>query len=195
MQKEPHAPLSPRAPLFGNPRILCAAGLLAAIAIVLNRLSIPITFTLRFGFGNLPILMAGIFFGPVIGGAVGVVSDLMGCVLRGDPINPIITLGAALVGVASGLLVRLATRRGRPLKPLTICLSVMLGHITGSLVVKSIGMAIYYGTPLPSLLWRIPLYIVTGAVEAVILVLLFRNKIFMGQLSRLLYRKKGRKQP
>ncbi len=181
-------------PLFGNLRVLCAAALFIALSVVLGKYLAVSTPIFRFSLENLPILMAGIFFGPVIGGVVGVAADLIGCVVMSFTVNPLITLGAALIGILSGLVARIATRGGRPLRPFAVCLSVGLAHITGSMTVKTIGLAIFSNVSTDKLLWRIPLYVVIGAVECTLLVLLTRNKIFMGQLARLLFRKKGRKQ-
>ena len=68
--------------LFGSPRILCAAALLAALSIVLGKYMAISTPIFRFSFENLPILMAGIFFGPIIGAAVGLIADIVGCLLE-----------------------------------------------------------------------------------------------------------------
>ncbi len=179
--------------LFGNLRVLCASALLIALSVVLGKYLAVSTPIFRFSLENLPILMAGIFFGPIIGGVVGVIADLIGCVVMSFTVNPLITLGAALVGGISGLVPMLLTRGGKPLRAPIVCLSVALSHIVGSMTVKTIGLAIFASVPTDKLLWRIPLYLVIGTVECTLLVLLTRNKIFMGQLSRLLQRKKGRK--
>ncbi len=179
--------------LFGNLRILCASALLIALSVVLGKYLAVSTPLFRFSLENLPILMAGIFFGPVIGGIVGIVADLIGCVVMTYTVNPLVTAGAALVGIVSGLVARIATRGGRPLKAFTVWLSVALAHMIGSMAVKTVGLAIFAHAPVETLLWRIPLYIGIGAVEGTLLVLLTRNKLFMGELSRLLFRKKGRK--
>ncbi len=181
-----------RPPLFGNLRILCAAALLTALSIVLGKYLAISTPIFRFSLENLPVLMAGIFFGPFIGGAVGAVADLVGCIMVGYTINPIITLGGISIGMISGLVALIARRRGR-LHPVAVGIAVGVSHIVGSMIIKSVGMAIFYRTPLGILLWRVPLYVVIGALEGLILVLLTRNKLFMGELSRLLYRKKGGK--
>ncbi len=180
-------------PLFGNLRILCAAALLSALSIVLGKYVAISTPFFRFSLENLPILMAGLYFGPVIGGAVGLVADLIGCVLVGYEINPIITLGGTLVGVIAGAVALVATRRGRPLRMPAVIVAVSLAHIVGSMVIKSIGMAIYYGTPMETLVWRVPLYVVIGAMEGTILILLSRNKLFTGEIDRLCARRSGKK--
>jgi ECF transporter S component (folate family) len=70
--------------LFGSTKVLIIAGLLAAMSIVLGKFgAINIGNSIRIGFGGLPIQMAGIFFGPVIGGAVGLVADVVGCIMKG----------------------------------------------------------------------------------------------------------------
>ena len=70
--------------VFGSTKVLIAAALLAAMSMVLGKFAaINVTNSIRIGFGGLPIQMAGIFFGPVIGGAVGLVADVIGCILRG----------------------------------------------------------------------------------------------------------------
>ncbi len=179
--------------LFGNLRILCASALLVALSVVLGKYLAVSTPIFRFSLENLPILMAGIFFGPLIGAVVGVVADLIGCVVMSFTVNPLITLGAALVGAIAGLVPLLLARDGKPPRPVVVCLAVGLAHAVGSMTVKTIGLAIFASVPTDKLLWRIPLYLVIGTVECILLVLLTRNKLFTGQLSRLLYRKKGRK--
>lgn len=170
---------------------LCLSALLAALSIVLGKYLSISTPLFRLSFENLPILMAGIFLGPLAGGIVGGVADLLGCVLVGYTINPIITLGGILVGVLSGLVALLAKPLSGRLdhspstpRPLIIWCAVGVAHIVGSMLVKSIGLSVYYGAPLSTLVWRVPLYIVVGAAEGTVLVLLARNKLFTGELNR-----------
>ena len=170
---------------------LCLSALLAALSIVLGKYLSISTPLFRLSFENLPILMAGIFLGPLAGGIVGGVADLLGCVLVGYTINPIITLGGILVGVLSGLVALLAKPLSGHLdhspstpRPLAIWCAVGVAHIVGSMLVKSIGLSVYYGAPLSTLVWRVPLYIVVGAAEGTVLVLLARNKLFTGELNR-----------
>jgi ECF transporter S component (folate family) len=167
-------------------RILCAAALLSALSIVLGKyLAINITDSIRLSFENLTILMAGIFFGPLVGAAVGAAADLLGCMLVGYAINPIITVGAALVGILAGLVVLPFKREGRPISPVGVFLSVYTAHVVGSMVVKSLGLWIYYATPLPVLLIRIPVYLIVATLEGTVICLLARNRLFMGELNHL----------
>ena len=54
----------------------------------------------RVTFENLPIILAGVFLGPITGGLVGVVSDLTSYLLSPQiyPPNLIVTFGAFAVG-------------------------------------------------------------------------------------------------
>jgi ECF transporter S component (folate family) len=126
--------------------------------------------------------MAGIFFGPFVGGAVAVIADLVGCLLKGYAINPIITIGAASIGILSGMI---STHLRNKNMTLNIALSIAISHIVGSMIIKSIGLYIYFGTPIQVLAWRVPTYIITGAVEFIIITLLLKNKEFSAQLNKI----------
>ena len=68
--------------LFGSTKVMVVSALLIALSIIFGKfLKIPIGDSLRISFENTPILMAGIFFGPIVGMAVGVCADIIGCFL------------------------------------------------------------------------------------------------------------------
>ena len=82
--------------IFGNLKVMVCAALLRAISIVLGKyLAVNPTIFLRISFENLPILMAGMFFGPLIGGVVGaallgaIYAAVVGSHLEAE--NPVIT--------------------------------------------------------------------------------------------------------
>jgi len=102
--------------------VLVKAGLLAGLSIVLTRVfsfMIPLAGlpALRIGFGGLPITLAGILFGPLVGGAVGIVADLIGFMLNpmGGSYFPGFTISAALSGVIPGLLFQWMRKMNRDL--------------------------------------------------------------------------------
>lgn len=170
--------------LFGNVRVMIIAALFIAMSIVLGKLlAFNIGNSIRISFENLPVLMAGIFFGPVIGAVVGLGADLIGCIIAGYSINPIITLGIVSVGFISGLLAMLIKTDKLPLR---IYPSVLIAHAVGSMVIKSIGLFVYFHTPIAVLLTRIPLYIGTGIVEATIIIFLMSNKAFSAEIEKML---------
>ena len=160
--------------LFGNTRVMIISALFVAMSFTLGKfLQIPIGDSIRISLENLTILMAGIFFGPFVGGAVAVTADLVGCLLKGYAINPIITIGAASIGILSGMI-------STHLRNKNMTLNIAL-----SMIIKSIGLYIYFGTPIQVLAWRVPTYIITGAVEFIIITLLLKNKEFSAQLNKI----------
>ncbi len=177
--------------LFGNLRVMAISAMLAAISVVLGRYAINISESIRISFENLPVLMSGIFFGPVVGTTVGAVADIVRCFNMGYAINPFITLGAALIGTISGVFGMYAYRKTTSWKATwRIFIPVFLAHIIGSMCVKSIGMVIYYGTPWETILLRIPIYVVNSILEGYLIMLLFKNKTFVSELNRIINKKK-----
>ena len=118
--------------LFGNVRVLTISALLIAMSIVLGKLlAFNITDSIRISLENLPLLMAGIFFGPFIGAAVGAGADIIGCLIVGYSINPIISVGAASIGFIAGFVSHfIFKKRSLP----SIAVSVAAAHIIGSMI-------------------------------------------------------------
>ena len=130
--------------VFGNPRALCLAALLAAMSMILGKfLQIPTPFAefVRISFENLPVILAGIVLGPLAGAMTGAVADLVGCLAYGYSINPLITLGAASVGLVAGVFGLLLARA--PLLA-RISLSAIAAHLVGSVGIKTAGIAAWY---------------------------------------------------
>ena len=170
--------------------LLVASAFLAAISIVLGKyLAISLGEVLRISFENLPILIAGIAFGPLWGCAVGVVADLIGCLLVGYAINPIVTLGAAVIGLTSGTLSLVLGKIKSTLYWLKIAASVGGAHILGSVIVKTVGLAVYYSMPIHILmLWRLLNYVLVGAAEGLIIWYLLKNRLLTAQIDSILKR-------
>ncbi len=125
----------------------------------------------RITFENLPIILSGIIYGPLIGGIVGAGSDLVSYLLSAQayPPNLIVTLGATMVGVVSGAVARYIVKRGGTTQ--IICSGAM-SHIVGSMIIKPIGLYQFYSW---LVLWRIPLYLIIMPIEVLILCLLYKN--------------------
>lgn len=168
-----------RTAVFGSLQIMTVAALLAAMSLILGKfLQIPNPFSqiIRLSFENLPILFAGICFGPVVGAAVGVVADVVGCLLYGYTINPIVTLGAGMVGLVAGLVATYIVKRPRWL---SCALAAASAHVIGSVVIKSIGLAAWYLSKydmglMELMLWRLLTYSIIGVLEGTLIVLLLR---------------------
>ena len=168
--------LSKREKGLRNVRVLVFSAMLAAISVVIG---IFCKNFLNFGnglfritFENFPIILAGIAYGPVAGACVGAVSDIVSYILstQSFAISPIVTLGAAMVGAVSGIVSHYVVRREGIMR---ILLSVISAHTVGSLIIKSIGLFVYYEW---LVLWRIPTYIIIGVLEALLICALYKNK-------------------
>ena len=161
--------------LGSNLRLLAVSAFLAALSIICGKyLALSLGNVLRFSFENLPILLAGMMFGPITGLVVGTVADVVGCVMVAYPINPLVTLGAACIGLFGGLLFRLT--RKLPLLWQTF-VTVIATHLVASVVVKTIGLAAYYDMPLHILmLWRLLNYVIVGGAEWLLLYTILKNQ-------------------
>ena len=184
-RKTPHA-----IAVFGNPRALCLAALLAAMSMILGKfLQIPTPFAefVRISFENLPVILAGILLGPIAGAMTGVVADLVGCLAYGYTINPLITLGAGAVGLVAGVLAWLLART-----PLLcrISVSAVAAHLVGSVGIKTAGIAAWYMAKyelgyFELTLWRLLNYTLIAVAEIAILYLLLRHRGFQRQMERM----------
>lgn len=167
-----------------NVKTVTTASMLVAMSVVIG---IFCKTYLNFGMGlfritfeNLPILMAGILYGPVVGGLVGAASDLVSYLMSGQvyPLNLIVSFGAIMVGAVSGTVAKyLVKKRGCA----QIILSASAAHIVGSMIIKPIGLYQFYGI---AVLWRIPLYLVIAPLEIFLLCLLFGRDNFRRVVGR-----------
>lgn len=153
--------------------ILCA--LLCALSIVLARLATINLGFIHLGFGNLPVVLAGVLLGGGSGFLVGAVADLVGGILAGYAINPLITLGAALIGGVAGWGWKHLPLQGGTLR---LTAALLAAHFLGSTIVNSLALHIFYGYPWLALATRIPNMLAQVAVEVVVLRALFANAAF-----------------
>ncbi len=174
--------------LFGSLKVMACAAILAAMSIVLGKyLAFNLTPSIRISFENLPVIISGVFFGPIVGAAVGAVADILGCLMVGYTINPIITAGAACVGLVSGIVPLVFKKKNL----LCAILSVSLAHLLGSVIIKTVGLSVFYTLPLVETgLWRLLTYTGVGAAECVLIYLLCKNTAFTRQVERLLPRER-----
>lgn len=160
--------------------------MLTAISIICGKyLAIRGGDIMRFSLENMPILFAGIAFGPIAGAFVGLVADLVGCIMVGYTINPLVALGSCLIGLVSGGMTILL-KRFKLDERLSISITVFSSHIIGSLIFKTLGLAVYYTPPFHVLLlWRLLNYIIVGLLDATVIYLLINNKEIKKQIERL----------
>lgn len=170
--------------LRNNLRLLAVSAFLAALSIICGKyLALSLGNVLRFSFENLPILLSGMMFGPVAGALVGAVADVIGCIMVAYPINPLVTMGAACIGLFGGLLFRLTKKL--PLLWQT-CITVILAHLVASVIVKTYGLAQYYDMPFHILmLWRLLNYVIVGVAEWLLLYTVLKNKALRRRFEEL----------
>ena len=87
---------------LSNVYVLVFSSILVAISVTGKMFAFNIGLDIRISYANLPTVRSGIIFGPLVGFAVGICSDLCGCLAVGYAVNPVITLGAGLIGLTSG---------------------------------------------------------------------------------------------
>ena len=158
-----------------NIRLLACSALFVALSIICGKyLAIPFGNILRFSFENLPIILSGVLFGGLAGAIVGALADILGCILVGYAINPLVTAGAVAIGLISGVTYHFIKKSPLPLR---LALSVAFSHIIGSVIIKTFGLAAWYDIPTFELmLWRLLNYVIVGVLEFIILFALLKVK-------------------
>ena len=173
-----------RIALFGTLKVMVAVSLMCAMSVILGKyLAINVGEVLRFSFENMTIILSGIMFGPIIGLVSGVAADLIGCLLVGYAVNPLVTAGAAAVGFLSGMVYFLMKKTKLPYS-LKILFPVFIAHLVGSVIIKSVGLAAFYDMPLAVLmLWRGLNYLIIGAAEYFLIYFIVKNKAINSQFE------------
>lgn len=116
-------------------------GILVAMEIVLAHFSIH-TWNLKIGFSFIPIVVAAIFYGPITGGVVAAVGDIISAFLFPvGPYFPGFTLTAFLTGVVFGLFLKKKTSL------FWIILAVLTEQIVIGLFLNTYWISFLYGTP------------------------------------------------
>ena len=165
---------------FSTVKVLTLSAMLTAMSVVIASICkvVPLFnfgIGLRITFENLPIIMAGILFGPIVGGCVGLATDIISCIVAGMAPIPLVTLGATSIGVISGIVSKYIAKK----KGITnITLSVAVSHTIGSMIIKTLGLWEYYydwGTAGITLLFRIPIYVGIIIFETVLICILLKN--------------------
>ena len=168
-----------------NLKVLAISALFAAISIILGKfLAFNVGDTLRFSFENLPFFLSGFFFGGPVGALTALVADIIGCILRGYAINPILTFASVFIGFTSGLLAKLLSKLNFYI---ATALNVTVCHFIGSVLIKTVGLSIWYGSPfVPLLIQRSINYIIVAICEYFCLVILLKSKSLKSQISSIL---------
>ena len=162
-------------------RTLTLLALLIAMSIVFSRVLSISTGFVRFNLGSLPVLLAAIFFGPGAGFVVGALADMIGGVLSGYAINPLITWGAGSIGLVAGYLWRKLPELRLGLR---LQISVVAAHVVGSIIINSLALRIFYGYAWSILLTRIPNALILSAVNTVLIRILMENRAVRNAIGK-----------
>ncbi len=137
-----------------NTKNIAYFGLLIALNVVLTRVgSIRIggggTEIIRIGFGGYPVIFAGIVFGPLAGGVVGAIGDLIGMVVSPmGPYMPHFTLVAALTGIIPGLIMLMFKDSKSKTNFWKLLLAIAIGQIITSVFITPYFMERLFSVPM-----------------------------------------------
>ena len=152
-------------------RALAISAMLIALQIVLSKfLMVQLGPSLRLSIDSVPIVLAGLWFGPLVGGAVGALADILGTVLfpTAGAYFPPLTAAFVVIGVSAGLLRRLLA--GERANIARAALLVCAGELLGSYLVKSVALSWLTGAPVGVLLASRALPVAAVAVVDTVLV-------------------------
>lgn len=131
-----------------NTITMVQAGFLVSISLIFTRFLVFMpTNTLRIGFGDLPIMLSGFLFGPIVGGITGAAADLIGIAI--NPMGPPhlgLTFSSMMWGVIPALFVMLARSRNRqPYSKLNVFVAVTVSIVIISLGLNTFWLSRLYG--------------------------------------------------
>lgn len=122
-------------------RSVSMIGILAAMEIILSRFSVH-TWNIKIGFSFVPIVVAAIIYGPVAGGLVGAVGDVVCAILF--PVGayfPGFTLTAFLTGAVFGFCLR------KKVNVLNAAFAVLIAQGLISQCMNTYWISFLYGSP------------------------------------------------
>lgn len=123
-------------------RTLVFVSLLVSMEIILTRFLSIQTPIVRIGFGFLPIALAGIMFGPIIGGFTAALADVFGMMLfssAAGPYFPGFTISAFIGGAIYGLILH---KKSKTI--IRIALAVLLVRFFVDLGLNTVWISILY---------------------------------------------------
>lgn len=158
-------------------KTLVRAALLTALSIVFTRyLTITIPVNKKIGLGQLPLMIAGILYGPRVGGISGFVCDMVGFFMNPDGLFfPGYTLSAFLEGFLPGLVAFVFFKRDlkNKLNPIVIISSILV-FMGIRLLLDSVRLAQFSASKSYGffVVTRIPKELIETAINAILLKLI-----------------------
>lgn len=127
---------------------LALMAMFIALQVVLSKfLMLQATPSIRLSIDAVPVLLAGLWFGPIAGGIVGVLADLVGTVLfpTAGAYYPPLTVAFLLLGLIAGFIGKALLKINRPLWRIALC--TIPAELIASLLWKTLALSWLYGTP------------------------------------------------
>ena len=132
--------------IFSTRNLILMAALIAMQIILARFLSIQASEILRISFESIPVILAGMWLGPLSGAVVALVADILGTVISGYGIwFPPIALGPIMVGVISGLSTKYVFRSdlSSTRESWKVILTVIVAGIINSFVIGPVTTTLY----------------------------------------------------
>ena len=129
---------------FSVKRLTIMAMMTALTIIVARFCAIPINEGLRLGFDSIPVILTGIWLGPIPAAIVGGLADVIGTLINsyGGPYFPPMTVTPMLVGVVAGVMAK-CVFRGK-LNFWKLAVTVVAADVIGNLFYGSLALSWYY---------------------------------------------------
>ena len=165
-----------------SPKLLAVMGVLVAMEVIIAQfVTFRPTQSMKLSLDFIPIVIAGILFGPVPAMIVGLLADILGAFLFPvGPYFPGFTVTAALTGLLYGALLHKSQSMPR------IAAAVGLQQWVLSLLLNSFWLHILYGWPyLPTMLGRLAQCGILTVVQLVFLPIIARTIQSAGKQVRI----------
>lgn len=146
---------------------LAVCGLLIALSVLLAYFSFYIGPSIKISFKDIPIVLASIYGGPVVGMICGVVADL----ISAQGWVPQLAIAPLLMGLLPSLLVRLFRKKGGRYTFVQLLTVMLVTNALGPILITTLLLSDLYGMPLWLLFaTRTPQYLAMAVLESFVLV-------------------------
>ena len=157
---------------------LVTLGLLTALSIILERfLGIMPTPNIRIAFGNLPIILAGLLFGPVAGAVVAILADFLGTTLFSSfPWFAPMALTPIIMGVVPPIIGKFLRKRTNIV---TFIALILPAEILGPVIWSNVSLQMLNGVSFwANLPLRAPIKLLIAVCDILLVFLLYKSGVF-----------------
>lgn len=147
------------------------ASMLTGLSIILARyFGVFITPTMKFSFGSLPLMMAGMMLGPFLGALSGLTADLIGVMINAGGVPHLgFTLRSVLTGMVPAFISAYCRKKKLSLK-IEVFLIVLFVFGINHMFLTPLWLSQLYGTPYTVLLVsRAPKLLIDGVINYILL--------------------------